>query len=362
MAFVSMMFVFFLIAAVILGALLITGLVLLIVGIVRKCSQKNAGKKSPAVLIATGAVLLAIPVVLAVGLGIWGVSAAVSTAFKRTQYECVPDRWRNEWVTDSRAEEDILDALFTSADNGDREAFGKNFTPELQSREDFTEAVNAFFSAYPKGLAGCEQKDKGGGGSASYNYGHNVKNDSVHFNTTLGGEWYYISVEFCYDNTDEPDKVGVTDFKIMNLEGAAAFFDEYWRDTDYGSDVYLCCDIKSPDEVNARLIGGQPFLWTPTDTPKLTADELRELLKENKRLDSPALLEKLGAPNAFCKYVNSNAYEYYYELQDRNGQPCYAELETDAPDGEIFMAFICTPTEYDFDYTLFDEDNNDNGE
>ena len=159
MAFVSMMFVFFLIAAVILGALLITGLVLLIVGIVRKCSQKNAGKKSPAVLIATGAVLLAIPVVLAVGLGIWGVSAAVSTAFKRTQYECVPDRWRNEWVTDSRAEEDILDALFTSADNGDREAFGKNFTPELQSREDFTEAVNAFFSAYPKGLAGCEQKD-----------------------------------------------------------------------------------------------------------------------------------------------------------------------------------------------------------
>ena len=359
MAFVSMMFVFFLIAAVILGALLITGLVLLIVGIVRKCSKKNAGKKSPSVLIVSGSVLLVLPVITVVLLSAWGVSSCAGTAFKRTQYECVPDRWRNEWVYDSQAEEEIIEALFNSADKGDREAFGKNFTPELQRKEGFDEAVNAFFAAYPKGFAGCERKDKNGGGSASYNYGHNVKNDSVHFNTTLGGEWYYVSVEFCYDNTDEPDKVGVTDFKIMNLEGAAVFFDEYWRNTDYGSDVYLLCDIKNSDEVSARLIGGQPLLWTPTDTPRLTADELRELLKENKRLDSPALLEKLGAPNAFCKYVNSNAYEYYYELQDRNGQPCYAELETDSPDGEIFMAFICTPTEYDYDYTLYDNESSE---
>ena len=154
MAFVSMMFVFFLIAAVILGALLITGLVLLIVGIVRKCSKKNAGKKSPSVLIVSGSVLLVLPVITVVLLSAWGVSSCAGTAFKRTQYECVPDRWRNEWVYDSQAEEEIIEALFNSADKGDREAFGKNFTPELQRKEGFDEAVNAFFAAYPKGFAG----------------------------------------------------------------------------------------------------------------------------------------------------------------------------------------------------------------
>jgi hypothetical protein len=359
MAFVSMMIVLILIAGLILGGMLIAGLVLLIVGIVRKGKAKNKGKKSPTVCIVTGAVLLVLPVITAAVLAVWGVSSLVGTAIKRTQYECVPDRWRSEWVSDSQAEEDIIEALLTAADSGDREAFSRNFTPELQGREGFDEAVNAFFAAYPKGFAGCERKDENSGGSGSYNAGHNVRNDSVHFNTTLDGIWYYVSIEFCYENTDEPDKVGVTDFKIMNLEGAAAFFDEYYRDPDYSSDVYLICDIKSPDEISARMIGGQPFLWTPTDTPKLTADELRDILKENQQLDSAQLREKLGAPNAFRKFVSSNAYEYYYELQDRNGQPCYAILETDSPYGKIFSAFLCTPTDYDFDYTLYEKESSE---
>ena len=45
MAFVSMVIVFLLIAAVFLGLLLIAGVVLLIVGIVGKSKAKNAGKK-----------------------------------------------------------------------------------------------------------------------------------------------------------------------------------------------------------------------------------------------------------------------------------------------------------------------------
>lgn len=357
MAFISMMIVLILIAAVILGAMLIAGLVLLIVGIVGKTRAKNAGKKSPVVCIVTGTVLLVLPVVTALVLAVGGISSVVGTAFKRTKYECVPDRWRNEWVTDSQAEDEIIEALLTSADSGDRTAFARNFTPELQGREGFDQTVNAFFDAYPKGFADCERRDENSGGSGSYNAGHNVRTDSVHFNTTIDGNWYYVSIAFCYDNTDEPDKVGVTDFKIMNLQASAVFFDEYYRNSDYGRDVYLLCDIKSSSEVSARLIGGQPFLWTPNDTPRLTADELRDLLKENKRLDSPALREKLGAPNAFRKFSSSNAYEYYYELKDRNGQPCFAIIETDSPSGDIFNAFLSTQTEYDFDYTLYDKES-----
>ena len=359
MAFVSMVIVFILIAAVILGAMLIAGLVLLIVGIVGKSKAKNAGKKSPTVCIVSGGVLLALPVITAVVLSVWGISSVIGTAIKRTGYECVPDRWRNEWVYDSQAKEEIIEALLTSADSGDQAAFARNFTPELQSKEDFEQTVQDFFAAYPGGFSNCERKDEGGGGGGSYNAGHNVRTDSLHFNTTLNGEWYYISVEFCYENTDEPDKVGVTDFKIMNLEAAAVFFEEYSRSMEHPDNAYLMCDRKSPDEINARLIGGQPFLWTPTDTPKLTADELRDLLKENKRLDDPALSEKLGEPNAFRKYVNSNGYEYYYELAERHGMPCYAYICADAPFGEIVSAFICTPTEYDYDYTLFDKENSE---
>lgn len=357
MAFVSMVIVFLLIAAVILGVLLIAGLSLLIVGIVRKSNKKNIGKKSPVVCIVTGAVLLALPVITAVGLGIWGISSAVGNTFKRTKYECVPDRWRNERVMDYQAEDEIVDALLTSADSGDREAFGRNFTPELQRKEDFEETVNAFFAVCPKGFSNCEKSNESSGGSGSYNAGHNVRTDSVHFNTTLDGNWYYISIEFCYENTDEPDKVGVTDFKILNLEAAAVFFDEYYRDTDYASDVYLLCGIKSPDEVSARLIDSRPFLWTPTDTRKLTADELRDLLRENSRLDAPALSTQLGEPNAFCKYEFSNGYDYYYELADRNGLPCYAYICTDSPLGEIVSACISTPYAFDFDYALLDDGN-----
>ena len=83
------------------------------------------------------------------------------------------------------------------------------------------------------------------------------------------------------------------------------------------------------------------------------------MLKDNDRLDAPALSEKLGQPNAFCKYFNSTGYDYYYELADRNGMPCYADICTDSPDGEIFSAFICTPYETDYDFSLFEREDSE---
>ena len=122
-------------------------------------------------------------------------------------------------------------------------------------------------------------------------------------------------------------------------------------------DFHFSLNHLSPDEVSARLIDSRPFLWTPTDTRKLTADELRDLLRENSRLDAPALSAQLGEPNAFCKYEFSNGYDYYYELADRNGLPCYAYICTDSPFGEIVSACISTPYAFDFDYALLDDGN-----
>lgn len=357
MAFISMGLVFLVIVAIFLGILLIAGLILLVIGIINRHRKKYIGKHSPTVCIVTGAVIFSLPLMLVIGITVLGTASALKTALNRESYESIPDRWRNEWVSDSQAADEILQALLSSADSGDREAFSKNFTPEVQRKNGFDQAVDAFFAAFPQGLSQCEMRDKGGGGSGSYDHGHHVKTYGTHCNCMLDGQWYYISVECCYSHTDEPDKVGVTDFKVMNLEAAAVFFDRFSRDTEYLSDVYLLCDVRSPEEVSARLIGGQPFLWMSSETPKLTADELRELLKQNKRLDAPELKKKLGEPNAFRKYVNSNAYEYYYELTDRNGEPCYAEIETDSPLGAIICAFLCTPDKTDYDAILWSEED-----
>ena len=298
MAFISMLLVFIIIAAILLGGMFLAGLILLIVGIVTRRRNKTIGKKAPVVCIVIGSVLLGLSVLAASAPFIFAASSLIDTALHPAQYECVPDRWRSEWVYDTQAGDEIIKALFTAADQGDREAFSRNFTPELQGTAGFNDAVDAFFAAYPAGLSECQPRNKNTGGSGTYDSGSHIKACNTHFSLILDGKWHYVSIDFCYSNTDEPDKVGVTSLKVMNLEAAAVFFDEYDRDTHYMNDVFLLCDIQSPDEVCARLIADQPLLWTPTDTPKLTADELRDLLREYKRLDAPELKEKLGQPNA----------------------------------------------------------------
>ena len=150
MAFVSMMFVALVIAAVILGGMLLIGLVLLIVGIVGRRKPQNKGKRFPTACIVAGGGMLGVPVILAAALVVESVIAVVRTTTERTEYEFVPDRWRNEWVTDdNEAAQEAVNALLLAADKGDRDGFAGNFTPALQQSEGFNEALDAFFAAYP---------------------------------------------------------------------------------------------------------------------------------------------------------------------------------------------------------------------
>ena len=72
------------------------------------------------------------------------VGKAFKGHFMDYEYDSVPERWRNEWVSDSRAASEVIKALLSSADSGDREAFSENFTPELQASDDFAETLDAF--------------------------------------------------------------------------------------------------------------------------------------------------------------------------------------------------------------------------
>ncbi len=340
---------FIIIAIVVLVILFFLGLILLIRGFLKKQLAEYAGRKLPKVLMITGAVLISLPLFAIVGTSLWGITSSVSTLYNRAHYKCVPDIWRNESVDQSQAEEDIIKALLLSADKGSREVFCRNFTPELQKKEGFDKAVNDFFEAYPVGLSECDKIDETRSDSDADGHESEVKADSLSFRCFLGEKWYFVIVEYCYRNTSEPDKVGVTRFRVMNLEAAAVYYN---GKPGSGKSEFPVCDIKSSSEIDARLVGGRPYLWMPTDTPKISVDLLRRILAKTNRLDDPILLYNIGEPNLIIKHDNNTEFGYFFELAVQNDEPRYVYFQTDSELGNILYAFLCTPYEVDYDNPL----------
>lgn len=336
MALVSMFFVFIIIICIILGLLFITGLIFLISGIVKKRKPKYIGKKSPVVFIVTGAVLLVLPVVTALILIITGISNAVITNIKRADYDNVTDRWRNEWVTDHAAAEGAIKELLESADKGDRETFAKTFTPNIQEKENFQAVLDTFFESYPVGLSQCELDGGNTGSSGSYDYGHNVQTGGAYYTCMLDGEWYYIGMSFCFENTDAPYNVGVDFFCIENLEANAL-------DAEYADNDHLVCSIKSENEVTARLIGGRGFVFEPTPERVITEEQMIYYISEYT--DLSLISSAIGDPNVTKKYSNCVGYDHYYELAPEDGEPRYAYISTESQAGRVVSGYICSDTE-----------------
>ena len=344
MAFASMIIIFTAIILLILGILFVAGLIFLSIGIVKKKSPKNKGKKHPIVFIVIG-LLLSLPAVVSIVIVLVTLRITnTKTAIERTQYECVPDKWRNERVQDHQAAQEVLDALLKAADEGDKEAFALNFTPEIQEQSDFDDTLDMFFKSYPEGFSECDIEVGPVGGGGSYNYGHNVLNAGTSIDVVMDGEWYTIGLSFCYENTDNPEKVGVTNFNIMNLEGAAYFNNESNKKPFYFEDEYLICRIMNDQEISARMINGIPFLWTDTPEPKLTEDEMRELLTDyrDKGIGIPEVQDVIGEPHAGIKLFNATGYDYYYELEPKeDGTPQYVHINTSTEKGRIIAAYLC---------------------
>ena len=140
------------------------------------------------------------------------------------------------------------------------------------------------------------------------------------------------------------EKVGVTNFNIMNLEGAAYFNNESNKKPFYFEDEYLICRIMNDQEISARMINGIPFLWTDTPEPKLTEDEMRELLTDyrDKGIGIPEVQDVIGEPNAGIKLFNATGYDYYYELEPKeDGTPQYVHINTSTEKGRIIAAYLC---------------------
>ena len=327
------------------------GLILLVRKKKKKPLAEYANSQLPKKLMIAGTVLLSIPLVTIAALAVTGIFSSAKTLYDRSNYDCIPDIWRKESVSQSSAEEEILKALLVTADNGNREAFAMNFTPEMQEKKGFDKAIDNFFNAYPGDLSECK-KNNITRNDSSVNENDSIKTDGLYFRCDVEQDNYFIIVEYCYFNKKDPDKVGVTQFRVMNLKAAAVYYE---NESANPADQYPICDIETSSRIDARLIGGAPYIWTPTDTPDISATQLRVLLKDEGRLDSRLLYDRLGEPNVGIKQPDSTEYGYFYEIAPENGEPRYVYFQTDSEFGNILWAMLCTPYEVDYDHLLYNQ-------
>lgn len=319
MAFVSLILgalVFFAIAAFFM---VLFGVVLIIIGNVNRKKPKNQGKKWPKISIAIGIVTVALPVI---AIGYIVIIAALDTDkvyFELKGYENVIDKWRYEEVSDNSAANDALEALLEAADNGDKDAFAKLFAPNIYNNTNFRSKLDTFFDFYPGGLSEFEFEIDAGSGNPFDDSDDDVKNGRASVTCCLGDEWYYMSLNFCFKNSDSPDDVGVTFFLIENLEANAQ------RNTaleGYFDRDYMICNIGDENEITARLIGGRGYVFTPFDR-KLNINKVKSFLRQSNSID--LFIEHFGQANVIAKAYGGGT-DYFFELEDINDEPRYLKL------------------------------------
>ena len=266
------------------------------------------------------------------------------------EYGSIIEKWQNKVVFEKEASEDALNALLKAAEAKDHDEFAENFTEKLRSKRSFESSVDEFLKAFPAGLSEAELKYLGGGAGGSSNEEGWSKGAARNYRCTLNGELYFVSVSFRYRSDSHPEELGVEQFTVMNKNAKAYHIQMEDGDPD------LLCEIKSEEEMPARLIGGTPCLWAETSNPKLTADEMRELLMTYGTLGNSALRNVIGSSNSTYKSSNSAAYRHYYELQPENGEPRYAYIVCQTEYGKIYDAYVCTPDEVIYDNPLYKQE------
>ena len=352
MAFASMFILAVVTIFVILLLIFLFGLIVFIIGIANSRKIKRDKKKWPVVLMVIGALNMIPPVIIAVVLIILASVYNYRVEHMLDIYGTIPEAWKNVETVDQNAGKQALSMLLKAADDNDRDAFIECFSEETRSRDDFEDVVDAFFEAYPGGFSETEFSYNAHGGQNSINGGKGA----VHgYEGEVDGEFYYITLGYCYWNDDHPESVGVNKLLIMTVAGDAGYNAGLTDINPDNEDIYILCYFPGPDEVNARRINRYTYLWEETDGPVLTADEMREYLSGFETLQEAIDGGGIGRPNSNPVYrggVVSN--EYYYELQPVNGEPRYAHIRTSGPYGRIIQAVECTPDGADYDNMIKD--------
>ena len=265
------------------------------------------------------------------------------------EYNSLSEKWTSEYVNEKIAADDAYNTLMKAAENGDKDTFINCFTEEVKKSSGFDKSVDEFLTNYPKGLYNAETDMRPAGAGGSIKGDKFISHAGTSADITMDGKWYRVSIDFCYEYTDEPGKVGVESFTIRNLEAQAVYLKESNASQLY-TEKTLACEIVSSDEVSARMINGTPYLWKDTDTQKLTAVEMRTLLTKYRDLGAREVHDRLGEPNAEFESFSSTGCKCFYELKSEDGKPLYAFITTKTRRGDIIDAYVCSTEADSADY------------
>ena len=341
MAVSNIINVFFFFIITVLSVLLIIGVVLLVCGIAKKKKPENEGKKHPVVLMVIGFIigtpaLICILTAMVFKLTI-NVNDKDSFGWKK-EYDRLSELYAEHNYNDQKALAKAFDTMIGEADAGDKDAFKSNFSKSVREDADFDRKIDEFFAAYPGGLSMLEFEKSGGSGSEDLHFGHNVKTRDQFYRGRSGDEAYFIILDVCYENTDNPEELGVNQIIIWNLEGYADYkYDDYGNVLYPDDDEYCLCYIKTSADINARLVNGTPYPWTESEQAPITEEEMKNLLLQCENIDELRASGLVGKPNNENNVPNSSGCHYIYELQPENGKPRYVEISCGAG-GNILSA------------------------
>ncbi len=337
MAFISLIFAFLFIAAVILGGIGITGLVLLVKGLSKRKDPRYFGSKSPTATAVAGGIMLAIPVAVVGTIAIVIGVSAIKTRIKRLSYTDFTDKWKNERVLPDRADDEALEYFLKAADEGDKEKIRKMFTDQLKDDERLETQLDAFLERYPKGLSEIEHESMhchDGGDSTKTTFSGSVEIKD-------GDEYYTVRITACCQN-DDSSQIGVTGIAVNDTAGEAEYLfekEEHDRDYDWNGGYFIAANVGTVDKSTARRIDGVPCVFD--DHGSLKRKDVIRWMRERKG-NAWGFRDHFGEPNVNMTTRNSPYKSYYWELEPKDGEPQYFHLSADHYDYIDFsLCYIC---------------------
>ncbi len=212
MAFISLLFVFLIFILGTLAVSAVIGIVLLVFA----ARKRKRGEGKATTMTVAGGIFLFIPVGAVTVVGTIIAVSVIGTTIQRTTYNNLIDKWRNEWVLDHVAREELVENVLEAADNNDAAALKALFTNEIQQNEALDEQIEIFLENYPGGLSDGRLISDGGMSGGSYD-------DGVYFYCDFKVEKqdtiYYIDIGACYGNEENTDAVGM-EYLIIESESA----------------------------------------------------------------------------------------------------------------------------------------------
>lgn len=320
MAFVSMIIVMLGILAFILIGIailfIVAGIVLLIIGLVKRNIAIKNGKPYSLTCIVLGCVLILIPIITFGGAFVSSITSGIEKEIERSKYDNCVDEWKNEWVSSNEVKGDLIEEFFEAADNGDKRALLKLYSKRIQKNSNIVQQIEDFMEEYPGGFSELEFEYQSGVEDGSSDYGVSYEYLRARYEVKKGGDYYYISFGCCYESDEEPDEIGL-DYMIINSEKAEVLQDEL--DYERSDDEHIIANIDVSEEFETRRVAGNPCRYINTGR-LYTEEEVLDAIRES--YDLYELTSNLGEPHGTRGGLN----EIIYEIEPEDNEYRYIEI------------------------------------